>query len=303
MSILQQIHTSLIDQKELSVLLKRDDLIHPDFGGNKWRKLKYNLGQARAESKTTVLSFGGQHSNHLYALAAAGLYFGFKTIGLVRGNPPEKLNATLRFLKRRGMRLEFIGWADYRRRHEHSYWDELREKFGPKIYIIPEGGTNALALKGVAELVDEVEARNRYWAVSSGTGGTAAGILYGLVRDHREEKVLVFPALKGDFMEKQIVTLLDKAGVDSQEADWRIIPDYHFGGFAKYDLELVQFINQFKTQQAIPLDPIYTGKMLFGLFDLIRKDFFPKGTQIIAVHTGGLQGIRGFNERFGNLLI
>ena len=306
-SPIQQIQNDLLQSKKITLYIKRDDLIHPQVSGNKWRKLKYNLLTAKEAKKTILLTFGGAFSNHIYATAAAGKVFDFKTIGLIRGERIEPLNPMLTFAEEVGMQLHFISRTEYRKKDDQDYQKELSNKFGD-FFLIPEGGTNATAIKGCAELVAEVENQlgelPDYWCASCGTGGTLSGVIAGL---NGQKNVLGFSALKGDFHQKDIERLLYKVSETLKESDaytnWQINTDYHFGGYAKFKPELIDFINTFKKDNNIQLEPIYTGKLFYGIYDLIKNDYFPSGSSILAVHTGGLQGIAGFNRRFGNLII
>ncbi len=293
-------------EKSVQLWIKREDRLQlgDDLGfcGNKWRKLKYNLLAARAQRRRRLLTFGGAFSNHIAATAAAGRLFGFQTVGLIRGRPSEGGNATLRFARAADMTLHFIDRQTYRKKNEPAFSANLNLRFGD-FYLIPEGGSNALALQGCRELGRDLAAecpeRPLFVALSCGTGGTLAGLTQGLPAD---VSVLGFSALKGSFLTEEIEKLLALDPIE-KISEWAIVEDYHFGGFAKFKPELIDFINLFKNQYGIPLDPVYTGKLLFGLLDLIKKDYFPKGARIVAVHSGGLQGIRGFNERFGHLLV
>ena len=264
----------------IQLYLKRDDLLHPLVSGNKWRKLKYNLLAARDQKQHTLLTFGGAYSNHLYATAAAGQVFGFNTIGIVRGeeltNAP--LNSTLTFCQAQGMRLHFVSRADYRRRQDPEFLTELTDQFGPG-HIIPEGGTNELALRGTAEIVPEIieqiEYAPDYVCCSVGTGGTVTGLAQSTPP---ETTVLGFLALKAvDFQLPQPVNC-------------QLETAYHFGGYAKITPELLRFIRSFEHQTGVLVEQVYTGKMLFGIYDLARRGRFPNGATVIAVHTGGLQG-------------
>ncbi|MCB0618689.1 MAG: 1-aminocyclopropane-1-carboxylate deaminase/D-cysteine desulfhydrase [Saprospiraceae bacterium] len=288
-------------EQGLRLLVKRDDLIHPDISGNKWRKLKYNLLELQEQEIQRLLTFGGAYSNHIAAVAAAGQTFGFDTIGIIRGERVDPLNPTLRQAQKAGMHLEFVSRIDYRRRYDPDYQEHWRQRFG-NCYLLPEGGTNALALKGCAELIDELEQDLPEWpdyiCVSAGTGGTMAGLVAGL---RGRSKVLGFSALKGDFLAEEVRQLLERTGC-GEYANWQMIDRYHFGGYAQYHPEVVRFVNAFKLQTGIPLEPIYTGKMFCGIFDLAARDFFRPGQTILAIHTGGLQGIRGFNERHGKVI-
>jgi 1-aminocyclopropane-1-carboxylate deaminase len=276
----------------IAVYIKREDLIHPFVSGNKFRKLKYNLLQAIAENQETLLTFGGAFSNHIAAVAFAGKEKGLKTIGIIRGDElAGKIseNPTLLFAQNCGMRLEFISRAEYRLKNEDSFLENLKTKFG-NFYLIPEGGTNALAIKGCQEILTEEDTVFDYICCSIGTGGTISGIINSA---EPHQKVLGFPALKGDFLKEEIRNF-------AQNENWELITDYHFGGYGKVNSELIGFINQFYKENQIPLDPIYTGKMVFGVIDLIHKNYFPPHSKILLIHTGGIQGIQGMNMKLRN---
>ncbi|MCR9289301.1 pyridoxal-phosphate dependent enzyme [Saprospiraceae bacterium] len=299
-SPIQKITSNFLTQKEIQLFIKRDDLIHAEISGNKWRKLKYNLIEAKKTNQSTLLTFGGAFSNHISAVAAAGAEFGFRTIGIIRGEQVLPLNPTLSFAKKCGMDLHFINRTLYRNKNKPDYQNRLKNQFGD-FFLLPEGGTNCLALEGCSEIIQEVKNKHidtDYYCVSCGTGGTISGIISGL---NGEKKVLGFSALKGDFLTTEVFKLLNEC-VGKEFSNWEILTEYHFGGYAKWTPELINFINQLYEETTIPFDPIYTGKMLFGIYDLIRKDFFEKGSSLMVIHTGGLQGIQGFNNRFGNLI-
>ena len=271
----------------ISVQIKREDLINPFVSGNKFRKLKYNLLQAKEENQETLLTFGGAFSNHIAAVAFAGKENGFKTIGIIRGDELGRKiaeNPTLSFAQNCGMQLEFISREEYRLKSESSFLENLKAKFG-SFYHIPEGGTNALAIKGCQEILTEDDAEFDYICCSIGTGGTISGIINSVLP---HQKVLGFPALKGDFLKEEIHNF-------TQNENWELITEYHFGGYGKVNEALIGFINQFYTENQIPLDPIYTGKMVFGVIDLIKKNYFPAKSKILLIHTGGIQGIQGMN--------
>jgi 1-aminocyclopropane-1-carboxylate deaminase len=275
--------------KAISVQIKREDLIHPFVSGNKFRKLKYNLLQAKTENHDTLLTFGGAFSNHIAAVAFAGKEKGFKTIGIIRGDElagKVAENPTLSFAQNCGMQLEFISREEYRLKSEVSFIENLKQKFG-SFYLIPEGGTNDLAIKGCQEILTPEDADFDYICCSIGTGGTISGIINSVLP---HQKVLGFPALKGDFLKEEICNFV-------QNENWELLTDYHFGGYGKVNEALIQFINQFYTENQIPLDPIYTGKMVFGVIDLIQKNYFPAGSKILLIHTGGIQGIQGMNMK------
>ncbi|MDO5979738.1 1-aminocyclopropane-1-carboxylate deaminase/D-cysteine desulfhydrase [Flavivirga spongiicola] len=289
-SINQQV--SVPDNKGAELFIKREDEIHPFVSGNKYRKLKYNLLEAKKKGFKTLLTFGGAFSNHIAAVASAGNLLGFKTIGVIRGNELEDKisdNETLSFAKQNGMQFKFVSRADYRDKTSKAFLAKLKEEFND-FYLIPEGGTNILAIKGCEEILTEADNVFDYICCAVGTGGTISGLINC---SKPSQQVLGFPALKGDFLRQDISKFVAKT-------NWDLITDYHFGGYAKINEELVTFINQFKKTNAIPLDPVYTGKMMFGVFDLINKDYFKKDSKILAIHTGGLQGIKGMNSVLKN---
>lgn len=284
-SINQQLKLSF--DKDVRLVIKREDAIHQFVSGNKYRKLKYNLMEAQKQGFGTLLSFGGAYSNHIAAVASAGQLFGIKTIGVIRGDELASSvdeNPTLRFAKKCGMRFKFVTRTDYRTKTNPEFLEQLKAEFG-NCYIVPEGGTNALAVKGCEEILTETDKNFDYVCCAVGTGGTISGLINS---SKPNQKILGFPALKGHFLQQDISKFATKA-------NWELITDYHFGGYAKINANLVAFLNAFKQQQNIPLDPVYTGKMMFGVFDLIEKGFFPNGSKILTIHTGGLQGVEGMN--------
>ena len=317
-SPVEELHTQLLKGRGVRLLVKRDDLLRTGPGlalcGNKWRKLQYNLQAARDAGQDTLLTFGGAYSNHIAAVAAAGQAFSFNTIGIIRGERPEGLNPTLRFAEACGMQLQYFSRSEFREKEKREFQERLQQQFGD-FYLLPEGGANALAIEGCLDIVAEVEQQldnfPTHWCCSVGTGGTLAGIITGV---QERAQVLGFPALKGDFVEGMVRELVSglrvsgfrfegSEGRSKHNESWAIIPDFHFGGYAKWTPELVGFMNNFYREHHIPLDPVYTGKLFYGLFQLIEQGYFPGESIILAVHTGGLQGIEGFNERFGGLLV
>lgn len=277
-----------IGNPDITLYIKREDQLHPFVSGNKFRKLKYNLDQARKESKNTLLTFGGAFSNHILAVAAAGKENGFKTIGIIRGEElQDKIaeNPTLQQAQDFGMVFEFVSREIYREKGNEDFLGKLEGKFGD-FYLLPEGGTNDLAVKGCAEILSVNDTRFDYICCSVGTGGTISGIVNC---SKSSQQVLGFPALKGDFLREDICKFV-------RNPNWKLISDYHFGGYAKITGELIRFINDFYEKYQIPLDPVYTGKMVFGVMDMIQKGQFPKGAKILMIHTGGLQGISGMNK-------
>jgi 1-aminocyclopropane-1-carboxylate deaminase len=278
-----------IEDTSIKLFIRREDLIHPFISGNKFRKLKYNLLQAKKENQTTLVTFGGAFSNHIAATAFAGKENGFKTIGIIRGNELESKiseNPTLKFAQHCGMKFVFETREQYRCKADESYLDALRIKFG-SFYLIPEGGTNDLAIKGCEEILSENDKQYDFICCSVGTGGTISGLINN---SSFHQKILGFPALKGDFLQKDICKF-------ATNENWELISEYHFGGYGKVTNQLITFITNFYKQNKIPLDPIYTGKMVFGVIDLLDKNYFPKNSKILLIHTGGIQGVDGINMK------
>jgi 1-aminocyclopropane-1-carboxylate deaminase len=276
----------------ISVSIKREDLIHPFVSGNKFRKLKYNLLQAKEQHQEILLTFGGAFSNHIAAVAYAGKEHGFKTIGIIRGDElRDKIaeNPTLLFAQNCGMEFVFVSREEYRLKNEREFLENLEKQFG-NFYLIPEGGTNELAIKGCQEILTEEDFDFDYVCCSVGTGGTISGIINSALP---HQKVLGFPALKGDFLKDEIRIFV-------QNNNWELITDYHFGGYGKVNQDLIVFINQFYNKNKIPLDPIYTGKMVFGVIGMIDEGYFPAQSKILLIHTGGIQGIKGMNMKLKN---
>jgi len=287
-----QIKLPLLDTKGVTLYVKREDLLHPYISGNKYRKLKYNIAKAKQNGNQCLLTFGGAYSNHILATAAVGKEFGFKTVGVIRGEElgldVEKTlinNPTLKQAHEFGMSFLFLSRSEYQQKKEITFLEKLSKKF-PNSYVIPEGGTNALAIKGCEKILTKKDKDFTHVCCAMGTGGTVTGIVNS---SSIEQHVLVFPSLKGSWIEDEI------KGLHPNKNNWEVIPEYHFGGYAKITDELITFINDFKKETLIPLDPIYTGKLMFGILDMIRNNQFKKGSKILAIHTGGLQGILGMN--------
>jgi len=296
-SIVQNVVYKPKGYSSIKLGIKRDDLLHPFISGNKYRKLKYNLEFAKEQQYKTILTFGGAFSNHIAAAAAAGNEFGFKTIGIIRGDELAnniehtlQTNPTLAYAAKLGMQFKFIDRKSYRFKNEKLFINDLEKEF-TSFYLVPEGGTNKLAIKGTEEILSDNESNFHYICSAVGTGGTLAGIINS-AKAH--QKVLGFPALKESFLHKDIQKYV------KTNKNWKLIRDYNFGGFAKINKDLITFINDFKEQTTIQLDPIYTGKMFFGIIDLFKKSYFKEGKEVLAIHTGGLQGIEGMNQRLKN---
>ena len=302
--LLQELAEPVATAHGVRLLLWRDDLVNPNLPGNKARKLKYNLTAARQQGHGTLLTFGGAYSNHIAAVAAAGRLFGFKTIGLVRGDEPAAgtlLNPTLALARANGMALHYLDRSAYRQRAEPGFVAEQLARFGPA-YVLPEGGTNALALPGCSELVAEIRQQTDFdaLAVAAGTGGTLAGLLTGLAGQRYAVGVA---ALKnGGFLPTEI-DALTQAAAGQTFTNYSLQTGYHFGGYAKYSVDLLAFIQQFQARHGVLLDPVYTGKLLFGVLDLIGQGYFPRGNTVVAIHTGGLQAWAGWEQRYGPQVI
>ncbi|MFI3191013.1 1-aminocyclopropane-1-carboxylate deaminase [Crenothrix sp. D3] len=284
-SLLTKVNDALLEKHQVELWIKRDDLLHPIISGNKWRKLKYSLNHALTMDANTVISMGGTYSNHLHALAYIGKVLGLKTVGLIRGEAPATLTPSLLDMQHWGMELRFVSRSDYRLLRQYKQWNSLPNLTTGQ-YWLPEGGAEALALLGVAELVGEIDKSYDVLCVPCGTGTTLAGLVTAVANN---VSVLGFAALKNaGFLTADVNALLPKP-----YNNWRINLDYHFGGFAKTNAALLDFITDFELKHQMPLEPVYTGKMLYGLYDLVEKQHFQPNQRIITLHTGGLQGKRG----------
>jgi len=288
-----KIEDPLIKDSGIKLFIKREDLNHPEMSGNKWHKLKYNLITAKENGYATLLTFGGAYSNHIYATAAAGKLFGFKTIGIIRGEEHLPLNPTLSFAVSMGMKIHYVNRTSYREKNSSKFMKKLSEKFG-KFYLVPEGGTNKLAVKGVSEIISNIDIEFDYVCCACGTGGTLAGLVSGL---NGKKKVLGFSVLKGGSFLLNDVEKLIYESVGKKYKNWDINLDFHFGGYAKINSELIEFIQRFQKITSTPIEPIYTGKLLFGVYNLILNHYFNNGNAILAIHTGGLQGLMGMKSK------
>ncbi|MBL7842462.1 MAG: 1-aminocyclopropane-1-carboxylate deaminase/D-cysteine desulfhydrase [Cyclobacteriaceae bacterium] len=278
---IQEIHDPLFDKAGLRVLVKREDLNHPTVSGNKWWKLKYNLEEAKKLGFKTLLTFGGAYSNHIFSTAAAAHELGFESIGIIRGEEALPLNPTLTFAKSRGMKLKYIAREAYRQKTNPDFIDRLHQEF-EDFYLIPEGGTNALAVKGVEEFAQTLGDEFDYLCCAVGTGGTLAGLINGI---GSSTEILGFSVLKGgEFLKDEVEKLIGK-----EAKNWSLVTDYHFGGYGKTTAALLEFIKDRLTKNNLPLDSVYTGKLVAGVYDLIEKGYFRRGATILMVHSGGLQ--------------
>jgi 1-aminocyclopropane-1-carboxylate deaminase len=274
----------------VKLLIKREDLNHPYVSGNKWWKLKYNLEEAVRSGYDTILTFGGAYSNHIYATAAATKEFGINSIGIIRGKESTPINPTLTFANESGMRLEYVTRKEFKDKDSPSFLTRLRNQFG-NFYLIPEGGTNTIAVRGVEEFAG-ILLKNSfdYLCVPLGTGGTMAGLIKGV---KGQRKVIGYSVLKnGEFLENNVVRLLGHT--DTVHDHWQIQTSYHHGGYAKASSELLSFLKDFERQHNIPLDPVYTAKMMWGILQDIKQGRFERNSVVLAIHTGGMQGAKGF---------
>lgn len=279
----QEIHDLLLDSLGVRLLVKREDLNHPQVSGNKWWKLKHNLSEAKRLGKKRLLTFGGAYSNHIYATAAAAREIGLESVGIIRGEEALPLNSTLTFAKEQAMHLHFVTREIYRGKTSEIFLDGLKEKFGD-FYLIPEGGTNALAVKGCEELGSRILAEIEFdiACLPVGTGGTMAG----LIRSFAGSKQLTgIAVLKGGEFLKAEIELLE----GHSHSNWNVLTSYHHGGYAKTTQALSEFIEIFNHQKKIPLEPVYSGKLMWAIFEEIKNGKFKRGTTILALHTGGLQ--------------
>ena len=269
-----------MDYRGVRIVLKRDDLINPALPGNKWRKLKYNLEAARDQRASTLLTFGGAYSNHIRATAAAGRIHGFRTVGVIRGEAHHPLNESLAAAVGNGMQLAYMDRETYRDKTNPALLAQLRRRFG-EFYLLPEGGSNALAVKGCREIVPEIDEDFDVICCPVGTGGTLAGIAASLPPGKR---AIGFSALRGgaDFLPAEVRRL---QGADATD-NFTVIDDYAFGGFARRTPELDSFIARFRDAHGIELEWVYVAKMLYGIHALVDNGTFPSGSTVVAVITG-----------------
>lgn len=258
----------------------RLDLIHPEISGNKWFKLKYNLLEATARQKNTIITFGGAFSNHLAATAMACKMGSFKSIGIIRGEESSANNPTLSFAQQNGMELLFVNRVEYTQKNDSGYLQRLRYMY-PDAYIIPEGGDNALGQKGCEEILTKETSNYTNIFCAHGTGTTYKGIVKSLLPN---QNLTVINVLKFEATTEALQT--------------KILNNYHFGGYAKHTNELLEFKSWFEPNYSIPLDYVYTGKLFFAAFDLMKQNTLDKNQEILLIHCGGLQGNEGYEKRY-----
>lgn len=289
---IQRLRTQWLEQYPVAVSILRADRIDPDISGNKFFKLLPNIEAARAAGYQRILSFGGAWSNHLHALAAAGKRYGFATVGVVRGERPEPLNACLRDAAAWGMQLHFVSRADYRKKNTAASRFALFQQFGP-CFIIPEGGANLCGITGCQSIISpELEDGFTHVMVPCGTGTTLCGLITSTVL-----QVTGIQALQGKgYIRSEVNAMLKQHGLTVRSRHWEVLDEFHGGGFAKADPELLAFISEFREETTIPLEPVYSGKLLMALRSLLASGHFPAGSRILLVHGGGLQGARGYPQ-------
>lgn len=302
-SPIQRVAYQPFERAKIEVLIKRDDLIHPAISGNKWRKLKYNIQEIEAAQKVGFVTFGGAFSNHIAASAYAGCLAGLKMLGVIRGEISDTQNKTLQFAKRCGMQLLSVSRQQYANKENPAFLIDLQAQF-PDYQIIPEGGCNIQGVRGCIEILQEAHEPYDVVAVPLGSATTFTGLLCS---GFSAREFLGFPAVKGGgYLASNVYNLFSathNAGFvpcNLPQPQWRLITDYHFGGFAKVDAQLIVFINRFYRETGIPLDPIYTSKMMYGLVDMANNNAFEPGTRVLAIHTGGLQGVVAMNKKLKN---
>lgn len=299
-SPLQQIFSQAIEDQKLEVYIKRDDLLGSPFQGNKFRKLKYNLDKAMEGGYREIVSFGGAYSNHLHALSCVPGLTGLRVTCYVRGEVDDPGNPTLHFARAQGVQLKPLSRSVYQNRFREDFQYALM-KAHPDGYLVPEGGTNRLALRGVAEcaleIIEQLGRPPAYCLVPVGSGGTMAGLVKGFGNACR---VIGIPAFKGDEavreVEERIRNFLGKGYVN-----WDLLKEFGHGGFAKMTTALFDHIVHFYQRTGILVDPVYTARMTFAFDLMMDTGYFGAGSSIVLIHSGGLQGWAGFRQRFGKM--
>ncbi len=285
-----EIEDSFLTQKGVRLFLKREDLIHEHISGNKWRKLKYNLQKAKEENHSRILTFGGAFSNHIAATAYAAKVAHIESIGIIRGEENAINNPTLQFAREQGMKLHFISRSLYREKNNASYQEALKKDFGP-FFLVPEGGANAYGMMGCCEIMNGYkESDFDIICCACGTGTTLSGIIHA--NTSKNTHIIGFPVLLDEKSIQENIILLNNNQIKSK---WSLQANYTFGGYSKTNSALIHFIQSFTAKTGVPLDYIYTGKMLYGIYDMIEKEEIKRGTKVLAIHTGGLQGNLGFS--------
>jgi 1-aminocyclopropane-1-carboxylate deaminase len=305
--IIQKISSYAFAKKKIELSVLRLDLLHPQIGGNKWFKLKYNLAAAKKQKLDTILTFGGAFSNHIHATAAACRLSGFKSIGIIRGEEQSETNTTLSSAKEWGMKLHFVSREEYEKKHTEEFIKALENKYG-NFYLIPEGGNNYSGALGCSEILESITDFDSVFC-ACGTATTFAGLSKKLLP---WKKLIGISILKGEQSTiKETQELINKIRQDRHFEIFGndevlnktpiqrsgIVNDYNFGGYAKHTKALLEFKNMFEKNYAIPLDYVYTSKLFYAVFDLISKNKIEENSKILMIHSGGLQGNKGYEKR------
>lgn len=299
-SIVQPIQSASLDARGIELFVKRDDLLHPDISGNKWRKLRFNVIQCFKNHNAGILTFGGAYSNHLLATAAACAEVGLKSIGIVRGDEHTfESNAILKRCTSYGMELQFVSRELYQLRNDRYYQENLLIQ-NSNYYVVPEGGANYLGMIGCQELVSQIEQPFDVIVSAQGTSTTSCGLALGL---DDSQRLMVVPVLKGYDSIGEMQSLMSRSAMAEDAIDFAlssvlVSDEYHFGGYGKYTWELLEFIRSFHNRYRIKLDPIYTGKAMYALQKEIDSGAMD-GKRIVFLHTGGVQGAQSIIEKSG----
>ena len=299
LSELQPLYHPLFTQHNVHVQIKRDDLIHPIISGNKWRKLKYNLAHVTKHPNLGgILSFGGSYSNHIHALAFACYQQSTPCVGVIRGEKSNATNFTLTWAHYWGMKLHFVDRKTYRRRQDADYLAQLQQEY-PDYFIIPEGGSNELAIPGVAEVITELNQQTEFDTLITpvGSGGTFAGLITGDCNTSvKQHKLLGVAVLKGaDYLVNEVKSLLPS--LEKNHTNWQLLTHFHRGGYAKFSSEDALRVIAFNQTTGVDFEPVYSGKVVLALLDLLEQGYFSAGERIVLLHTGGMQGLGGMLER------
>lgn len=290
-SPVQVITPSWLGLQRVTVSVKRDDLIHPVISGNKWRKLKHALIPAVDNKVPHIISFGGGFSNHLHALGYCCHKLDIQFTAIVRGNYSQNLSPMLQDLRDWNTDIHYVDRKTYQLRTDSNYLATLQQQHASAL-LIPEGGSQLQALQGVKEIIDELQSQYDFILAPVASGGTLAGLITGLAETSQQSgcQVLGIGVLKGQgYLEQLVSDLLPDEG---QMKNWQINHDHHFGGYAKFNEDLIEFCHEFAQQTNIAIEPVYSGKLFFALRKLMAREYFPQGSRILVLHTGGLQGAR-----------
>ena len=289
-SINEKVH--FINNSGLQLFLKREDKIHNIISGNKYRKLKFNLINAKELGFKGLLTFGGAYSNHIPAVAYAAKKNGFKSLGFIRGEEIVNNyleNPTLKYSHDLGMKFKFLSRSNYKLKTNEYFLRKLKKKF-KDYYLIPEGGTNALGVLGCQEILNDNDKEFDYICCSVGTGGTICGLINS---SNENQKIIGFSSINKNYLLNDITKFVTNE-------NWMLVDDFSFGGYGKVNNELIEFMNNFRLKYGILLDPIYTSKLVYGVLNLITNNFFKPNSKILMIHTGGHQGILPMNKFLKN---